>query len=110
AVAGGLIALTAILNRAGRPLPPDVTAWRLPLIGIALWGLALVARRMGPWLARKLENEPQGRLYHLVPHAGVAALGLVLVKGALSLGAPDASRALGMVPPLTLLGAALLAL
>jgi hypothetical protein len=110
AAAGGLIALTAVLNRAGRPLPPDVTAWRLPLIGIALWGVALVARRFGPWLARKLENEPQGRLYHFVPHAGVAALGLVLLKGAWSLGAPDPFRALGLVPPLTLLGAGLLAL
>jgi hypothetical protein len=110
AVAGGHIALTAILNRAGRPLPPDVTAWRLPLIGVALWGVALVARRFGPWLARKLENEPQGRLYHFVPHAGVAALGLVLLKGALSLGAQDVSRVLGLVPPLMLLGAGLLAL
>ncbi|MDY7225670.1 hypothetical protein [Hyalangium rubrum] len=111
AASGGLIVLTSQLNRAGRPLPPDVTAWRLPLIGVALWGLALVARRFGPWLARKLENEPQGRLYHFVPHAGVAALILVLMKGPFQLvGLDEPSRALGLVPPLMPLGAALLSL
>ena len=109
AAGGLLIVLTAIINRAGRPLPPDIVAWRMPLIGAGLWGLALGARRFGPWLARKLENEPHGRLYHWLPHAGVAALILVLVKGALQVGLPDPTRALGMVPPLMPLGAALLA-
>ena len=110
AAGGGFIALTAIVNRAGRPLPPDIVAWRMPLIGVGLWALALVARRFGPWLGRKLENEPQGSLYHWVPHAGVAALVLVLVKGALGVGAPNLSRALGVVPPLMPLGAGLLSL
>ncbi len=110
-VAGGLlIVLTAIINRAGRPLPPDVAAWRMPLIGAGLWGLALVARRFGPWLGRRLENEPHGRLYHWVPHAGVAGLVLVLVVGAFRVGLPDPTRALGIVPPLMPLGAGLLAL
>jgi hypothetical protein len=109
ATGGLLIVLTAIINRAGRPLPPDIVAWRMPLIGAGLWGLALVARRFGPWLGRKLENEPQGRLYHWVPHAGVAALVLVLVMGAVRVGVPDPTRALSVVPPLMPLGAALLA-
>ncbi|MFP2934240.1 hypothetical protein ACLESO_55800, partial [Pyxidicoccus sp. 3LG] len=108
AASGGLIALTAVINRAGRPLPPDVTAWRLPLIGIALWGLALATRRFGPGLGRLLENPSHGRLYHAVPHAGVAALALVLLRGAVSVGMPDPSRALGVVQPLLVLGAALL--
>ncbi|MCP3138215.1 DUF3488 domain-containing protein [Pyxidicoccus xibeiensis] len=110
AASGGFIALTAIINRAGRPLPPDVTAWRTPLIGLALWGVALATRRFGPALGRLLENPRHGPLYHAVPHVGVAALGLVLLRGAVSVGMPDPSRALGVVPPLLLLGAALLAL
>ena len=110
AAGGGFIALTAVINRAGRPLPPDVSAWRLPLIGIALWGLALATRRFGPALGRMLENASHGRDYHAVPHLGVAALVLVLVKSAVGVGMPDPSRALGVVPPLLLLGAALLSL
>ncbi|NPC79832.1 hypothetical protein HPC49_16575, partial [Pyxidicoccus fallax] len=110
AVAGGFIALTAIINRAGRPLPPDVSAWRLPLIGMALWGVALATRRFGPALGALLENPRHGPLYHAVPHAGVAALALVLVRLAVNVGMPDPSRALGVVPPLSLLGAALLSL
>ena len=90
---GLLIVLTAVINRAGRPLPPDIVAWRMPLIGVGLWALALVARRFGPWLARKLENEPQGRFYHRVPHAGVAALIAVLLMGAYRVALPCGPRA-----------------
>jgi hypothetical protein len=110
AAAGLLIALTAVLNRVGRPLPPDVVALRLPLIGVGLWLLALATRRFGPALGRLLEKERHGRVYHLVPHGGVAALGVVLVVGAWLAGGPVLSRALTVVPPLMLLGAALLAL
>ncbi|WP_224367405.1 hypothetical protein [Hyalangium versicolor] len=110
AAGGLLITLASIINRAGRPLPPDIVAWRLPIIGVGLWGFALVARRFGPWLGRRLENESHGRLYHWVPHAGVAALAGVLVTGAASVGAPSLSRALGVVPPLMLLGPAVLSL
>jgi hypothetical protein len=110
AVAGLLIALTAGLNRVGRPRSPDVLALLLPLTGVGLWLLALVARRFGPWLARRLENERQGRLYHLVPHAGVAALGALLAVEPWIVGGPLLSRALTVVPPLMPLGAALLAL
>ncbi|XXF74956.1 hypothetical protein P2318_17950 [Myxococcaceae bacterium GXIMD 01537] len=110
-LAGGLIALTAVLNRVGRPLPPEVVALRLPLIGVALWGFALLARRFGPWLAGRLEKDPRhGRLYHFVPHAGVAALSLLLAVDAVLVGLPDISRALTVVPPLMPLGAAVLAL
>lgn len=109
AAGGLLIVLTAVINRAGRPLPPDVVALRMPLIGAGLWALALVARRFGPWLARKLENEPQGRFYHWVPHAGVVALIAVLLMGAYRVALPlYPSRALAMVPPLMPLGAAML--
>ncbi|HEX5754233.1 MAG TPA: hypothetical protein VFZ09_49075 [Archangium sp.] len=110
AVAGLFIAFTAVLNRAGRPLPPDVSAFRLPFIGMGLWLLALATRRFGPWLGRLLENERHGRVYHLVPHAGVAALAVVLSVGAWSAGGPLLSRALTVVPPLMPLGAGLLAM
>ncbi|WP_235216937.1 hypothetical protein [Archangium violaceum] len=110
ALAGLFIAFTAVLNRAGRPLPPDVSALRLPFIGMGLWLLALATRRFGPGLGRLLENERHGRVYHLVPHAGVAALAVVLSAGAWNAGGPILSRALTVVPPLMPLGAALLAL
>ncbi|KFE72037.1 hypothetical protein [Hyalangium minutum] len=111
AAGGLLIVLTAVINRAGRPLPPDVVALRMPLIGAGLWALALVARRFGPWLARRLENEPQGRFYHWVPHAGVVALIAVLLMGAYRVALPlYPSRALAMVPPLMPLGAAMLSM
>jgi hypothetical protein len=110
AVGGLLIALTAGLNRVGRPLPPDVLALRLPLIGVGVWLLALATRRFGPWLSRLLENESQGRLYHLVPHAGVAALGVLLAVDTWLFGGPQLTRALTVVPPLLPLGAALLML
>ncbi|RKH24885.1 hypothetical protein D7Y13_25595 [Corallococcus praedator] len=108
ATGGAFIALTAVINRAGRPLSPDVSAWRLPLIGIALWLLALATRRFGPWLGRLLENPRHGPLYHAVPHVGVAALALVLLRSAVKVGLPDPSFALGVVPPLLVLGPALL--
>lgn len=110
AAAGLFIALTAVLNRVGRPLPPDVVALRMPFIGVGLWLLALATRRFGPWLGRLLENERHGRAYHFVPHAGVAALGVLLAVEGFVVGGPVLSRALTVVPPLMFLGAALLAL
>ncbi|WP_257978961.1 hypothetical protein [Corallococcus exiguus] len=108
ALSGGFIVLTGAVNRAGRPLPPDVSALRLPLIGIALWFLALGLRRVGPWVAQRLERPKHGPLYHAVPHLGVAVLAVLLLKSALVVGLPAPSRALGLVPPLLVLGPALL--
>ncbi|GHG82484.1 hypothetical protein [Comamonas sp. JC664] len=108
AALGGLIALTALVNRAGRPAPPDVVALRLPIIGVALWGLALATRRFGPWVAQRLERPRHGKVYHWVPHIGVALLACVLLKGAVWAGLPTPSRALAIIPPLMLLGPAVL--
>lgn len=107
---GGLIALTALLNRAGRTSPPDVAALRTTLIGIGLWGVALATRRFGPWVAGLLEKPRHGKFYHWVPHLGVAVLACVLLKGALLVGMPRPSRALALIPPLMLLGPAVLML
>ncbi|MHA7629150.1 hypothetical protein [Corallococcus sp. M7] len=108
ALSGGFIALTGAVNRAGRPLPPDVSAWRVPLIGIALWFLALGLRRVGPWVAQRLERPRHGPLYHWVPHVGMAVLAVLLLRSAVVVGLPDPSRTLGLVPPLLVLGPALL--
>ncbi|RJS27376.1 hypothetical protein DRW03_03135 [Corallococcus sp. H22C18031201] len=110
AVVAGFMALTALVLRAGRPLPPDVVAWRQTLVGLGLWGVALATRRWGPALARRLENPTHGPLYHGVPHAGVAVLALVLLQTAARLSYPEPTRALALVPPLLLLGPAVLAM
>ncbi|ATB40333.1 hypothetical protein CYFUS_005782 [Cystobacter fuscus] len=110
AAVGLFIALTAVLNRLGRPLPPDVVALRLTCIGGGLWLLALATRRFGPALGLLLENERQGPLYQYVPFAGVAVLGMLLAGDPFLVGGPVLSRALTVVPPLFPLGAALLAL
>lgn len=108
ALGGGFVALTAVVNRAGRPLPPEVSAWRVLLVGVALWVLALALRRVGPWVGQRLERPRHGPLYHLVPHLGVAVLAVLLLRSAVVVGLPDPSRALGLVPPLLVLGPALL--
>ncbi|NVJ05813.1 hypothetical protein HUW63_11290 [Myxococcus sp. AM001] len=110
AALGVLVALTALLNRAGRTSPPDVAALRTTLVGVALWGVALATRRFGPWVARLLEKPRHGTLYHWVPHLGVAVLACVLLRGALLVGLPRPSRALALIPPLMLLGPAALVL
>ncbi|WNG27657.1 hypothetical protein F0U62_29230 [Cystobacter fuscus] len=110
AAVGLFIALTAVLNRLGRPLPPDVVALKLTCIGGGLWGLALATRRFGPALGLLLENERQGPLYQYVPFAGVAVLGVLLAGDPFLVGGPVLSRAMTVVPPLFPLGAALLAL
>ncbi|QSQ12567.1 hypothetical protein [Myxococcus landrumensis] len=110
AAMGGFIALTAIVNRAGRPLPPDIVALRHPLVGIALWGVALALGRIGPWIAERLEKPHHGRLYQMVPRFGMVVLVFVLLKSAFLVGLPTPSRAVGIIPPLMVLGAAVLVL
>ncbi|AGC48729.1 hypothetical protein MYSTI_07457 [Myxococcus stipitatus DSM 14675] len=110
AAMGGFIALTAIVNRAGRPLAPDIVALRHPLVGIALWGLSLALGRVGPWIAERLEKPQHGRLYQMVPRFGVVVLVFVLLKSAFLVGLPTPSRAVGIIPPLMVLGAAVLVL
>ncbi len=107
--AGGSVALAAVANRIGRPLPPEVVGWRLSVIAAALWLLARLLVATGPRIAAWLGRPARGRNYHLVAHAGVFALGALLVIDALLVGAPSIERALLVAPPTMLLGSALAA-
>jgi hypothetical protein len=108
--AGGAVVLVALANRLGRPLPPQVVGLRFTLIVPALWAFALLMRRYGPWLAKKLENESQGPLYHWLPHAGVAALGLLCLAEGSLVGSSDPTVFLVTAPPLLFAAGALAAL
>ena len=106
-----MVALAAITNRIDRPLPPAVVARNLSIIGVALWALARGLVRAGDWLEAKLDAPAhEGQRYHLIPHAGVAALGPLLLIDALALGALPIFRGLSVVPPLMCLGPAILTL
>jgi hypothetical protein len=106
-IAGGVaIALAAVANRIGHPLPPAVVGWKLSLIAILVWLVSRGFVKWGPAVARKLARPAHGRLYHYVPHAGVFALGALLLVDALLVGSPTVTRALVVVPPLLVLGGA----
>ncbi len=108
---GLAVALIGITNRIGRPLPPQIMGRNLTLIGLGLWIAARGFVKAGPWLADRLAAPvSSGRRYHLVPHAGVVALGAVLFVKAWLLGAFPLYRALAVVPPTMLIGPALLLL
>jgi len=106
-IAGGFVVLAALANRLGRPLPPQVVGLRFAFIVPALWLFAVALRAWGPRLSKWLENDGQGRLYHWVPHAGVAALGLLCAVEGVIVGGPDPSLFLVTAPPLLFVAAAL---
>jgi hypothetical protein len=103
---GGGVGLTAAVNRVGRPLSPEVTGLRLTIVLAVVWLLARLLARWGAPLARLLrDGEPRAR-YHLVPHAGVAVLGALLLVDAMVVGGAT-TPALQTVPPMMLVGASL---
>ncbi|HRH01151.1 MAG TPA: hypothetical protein PLR99_33155, partial [Polyangiaceae bacterium] len=109
AVLGLLVALGAVANRVGRPLPPSVVGLRLTFVVAGVWLLARLVVWGGPRLGAALGRSSHGPWYHLVPHAGVLALGLLLAVDAVLVGGPTLTRALWVTPPLLLVGAALAA-
>ncbi|MSQ83034.1 MAG: hypothetical protein EXR77_08985 [Myxococcales bacterium] len=108
----GLFATAAALtNRIGRPLTPAVVALNLPIYGAILWAVSRGVALIGPRLESKLDAPVgHGRRWAHVPLTGTAALALVLVADALLLGPLPVFRGLVVVPPLMLLGPAVLAL
>lgn len=102
-----VIALAAVANRLGRPLPPAVVGWKITVGIAAVWLLACGLARVGPRIGAALERPDHGRHYAWVPLAGVIGLGALLLLDALLVGAPTPTRALAVVPPLFLFGAAL---
>ncbi len=106
---GAAIVLVALTNRLGRPLPPLVVARNLTLVGIGLWLLAHGAVRVGPRVAARLgAPDGEGERYHSVAHVGVAALVVLLLLDAWWMPALPLDRGLAVVPPLMLLGPAVL--
>jgi hypothetical protein len=104
----GVIAVVAVTNRIGRPLPPHVVALNLSVIGVLLWGAALALKRYGAGLGRLLENEIDGFGYHWIPHVGAFALASLLVFDAFVVAKPLLVRAVLLTPPLFLFGPALI--
>lgn len=107
---GVVIALAGVANRIGRPLAPAVVGLRLSIVVVLVWLVARAFVAAGPRVAGALGRSEQGSRYHFVPHAGVAALALLLLVDAWLVGAPTATRALAVVPPLMLVGGGLGAL
>lgn len=107
--AAAVVAFVAVVNRIGRPLPPRVVGRNLTLILVAVWVVAVALHRYGPKLAEWLGKKAEGYRYHRVPHAGVIALGALLLFDALSIGGPTLLRFLVVTPPTFLLGPAIAA-
>lgn len=107
ALVGIAIVLTALANRIGRPLPPEVVARNLSIVVVFIWIAARLLVRFGPRLGKALDRPDHGEQYHYIPHIGVGALGLLLVIDAYFVGQPLLSRALAVVPPLFFVGSAL---
>jgi hypothetical protein len=103
----GLIGLqTALVNRLGRPLPPDQVALRLTLVAAALWITSELLGRHGQRLAERLDNPAEGGRYPTIPDAGLLGVGAVLLLDAWQVGS-GGPLALATTPPLMALGASL---
>ena len=104
-----VVGLTAVTNRIGRPLAPEVVARNLTIVGVALYFAALGVRRFGPKLAEKLDAPAgEGGRYHAIAFTGVLALATLLCVDVNLLTPLPLYRGLLIVPPLMLLGPALL--
>ena len=107
---GVCAALTAVVNRMGRPLPPSVVGLNLSLGVVALFVLSKALERWGPSLGDRLEAPAAGKHYHTVTLFGMLTLGSVLLLDVWLIGPANPDRALFVVPPTFFVGAGLSAL
>jgi len=107
ALVGVAIVITALANRIGRPLPPEVVARNLSIVAVLIWIGARLFVRYGPRLGKALDRPDHGEHYHYILHLGVGALALLLVIDAYFVGSPLLSRGLAVVPPLFFFGSAI---
>ena len=105
AVVGLTGVVLALANRLGRPLSPDVTALRLSIVVVVLYGVSELLGRHGERLGGWLGDVESGRRYHWLATAGLLALTVVLLLDAqhLAIG----SLAVLAPPAMFVLGAAL---
>lgn len=110
AFAGLVVAMTAVANRVGRPLPPEIVGRNLSIVALGLWlvsrGLVRVGPKWGAWLGRSED----GAYYTYVPLAGTVAVGLLLAVDVGLVSGSSWTRALVVSPPTLVLGATLAAL
>jgi hypothetical protein len=99
-----LIGFTAVINRIGRPLPPPVVAYKLSAVAVAMWAVAIGAKKYGPSVGRGLGDQASGARYHVVFHVVVFLLAAVLSVDALLLSGGATNIALSAIPPLLLVG------
>jgi len=101
------IALAAITNRLGRPLPVDQVALRLlilfPLMALITAGVVVYGPRYGKYL----EAEAHGKWYYLVPVTAVFGITALLAYEIVALSAFDFDRVFANVPFLFYLSIAL---
>lgn len=104
------IGLTAVANRIGRPLPPQVVGVNLTLGIIALWIFSRLLFYKGQPISNWLDNPEHGKFYQFVPLAAMCVLGLVLVLDIFLIQPTNLIRFLYVTPPTFFLGAGLAAL
>ena len=79
ALGGLVVAVTAVANRVGRPLPPEIVGRNLSLVAFGLWLASRGLVRVGPKWGARLGRPEEGAYYTYVPLGGTIAIGLLLV-------------------------------
>ncbi len=110
ALGGLVVALTAVANRVGRPLPPEIVGRNLSLVALGLWFASRGLVRVGPTWGARLGRPEEGVYYMYVPLAGTIAIGLLLGVDVALVAGGAWTRALVVSPPMLTFGATLAAL
>ncbi len=105
-----VVAVTAVANRLGRPLPPEIVGRNLSLVAPGLWLASRGLLRVGPRWGASLGRPREGAYYTYVPLAGTVAVGLLLAVDVALVSGSSWTRALVVSPPMLVFGASLVAL